>query len=267
MEAFLGAGLFGDVSPWLLALVFAAGLAAGWVDAVVGGGGLIQLPVVLMLPGLSPLQAVATNKVGSVFGTTVSAATYARRVRPDPRQMALLGTGALAGAVLGALVASSLPKQLFTPIVIAALAAVLLVTVLKPSLGQVEALRHSHRGRTARGLAIALGIGFYDGVLGPGTGSFFVMALVGWLGFSFLNASARAKILNWATNVGALLLFIPTGAVHWGIGLTLAAGNMIGARIGARTALARGSGFVRIVMIVVVSALLVSLTLQYARGG
>jgi uncharacterized membrane protein YfcA len=255
-----------DLSPWLLLLIFAGGMAAGWVDAVVGGGGLIQLPIVMSVPGLSAIQAVATNKLGSVFGTTVSAATYARRIRPEPRQIIPMGIGALAGSLGGALVATHLPKQVFTPIVIAALAIVLLITILKPSLGRNELLKHTGRAHLSRGVLLAVGVGFYDGVLGPGTGSFFVMGLVGWLGYSFLNASARAKILNWCTNIAALALFIPHGFVHWGIGLTLAAGNMIGAALGARTALSKGSGFVRIVMIVVVTGLLVNLTIQYASG-
>ncbi|GAA1350740.1 TSUP family transporter [Falsarthrobacter nasiphocae] len=261
MEAFLG-----DISPWLLLLVFAAGLAAGWVDAVVGGGGLIQLPALLLIPGFSPIQAVATNKVGSVFGTSVSAVTYARRIRPEPKPLVLMGAGALAGSLAGAQVAKQLPSELFTPIILAALFCILVITILRPSLGQVEALRHTDRGRTGRGVVLATGIGFYDGVLGPGTGSFFVMALVGWLGYSFLNSSARAKILNWCTNVGALLIFIPSGAVHWGVGLVLAAGNMIGARLGAGTAMNRGSGFVRVAMIVVVSVLLVKLGADWARS-
>lgn len=255
-----------DLSPWLLLAIFAGGMAAGWVDAVVGGGGLIQLPIVMSVPGLSAIQAVATNKLGSVFGTTVSAATYARRIKPEPRQIIPMGIGALAGSLGGALVATRLPKEVFTPIIIAALAIVLLITILKPSLGRTELLRHSGRGHLSRGVILAVLVGFYDGVLGPGTGSFFVMGLVGWLGYSFLNASARAKILNWCTNIAALALFIPHGYVHWGIGLTLAAGNMTGAALGARTALSKGSGFVRIIMIVVVTALLINLTVQYVQS-
>ncbi len=257
----------GDLSPWLLLAIFAGGMAAGWVDAVVGGGGLIQLPIVLSVPGLSAIQAVATNKLGSVFGTTVSALAYARRIRPEPRQIIPMGIAALAGSLGGALVAAQLPKQVFTPVIIAALTIVLLITIVKPSLGTTELLKHSGRAHLSRGVLLSAGVGFYDGVLGPGTGSFFVMGLVGWLGYSFLNASARAKILNWCTNVAALAFFIPSGYVHWGIGLTLAAGNMTGAALGARTALNRGSGFVRVVMIVVVTGLIINLSAQYVRGA
>jgi len=239
----------------LLAL---AGFGAGWVDAVVGGGGLIQLPaLVLGLPGASPVQILATNKLGSVCGTTVSSATYYRRVKPDPRTFVPLMLFAFAGAVGGALVASLIPKSAFSPIILVVLILVGGYIVAKPDLGEVTELRFAGHHHTLAAVLAGVVIGFYDGALGPGTGSFFVFALVGLLGYNFLEASAKARLANWATNVAALAVFIPQGAVLWKIGLIVGACNLVGAYVGARIAVAKGAGFVRVVFIVVVGAFII----------
>ena len=245
-----------DLTPALLVLVLVAALAAGWIDAVVGGGGLLQLPALLLVPGMSPVQALATNKLASIFGTTTSAVTYYRRVHPDLRTALPRAAVALVCSYAGASVAAALPAGVFTPIIVGALIAIAVFTVLRPSLGEVTALRHS--GRRHHGVAAALGagIGFYDGILGPGTGSFLVFSMVSLLGYDFLNASAKAKIVNVATNLGALLFFVPHGAVFWVLGLLLGAANMLGAYLGSRTATARGSRFIRVVLLVVVTALI-----------
>jgi uncharacterized membrane protein YfcA len=251
------ADLFPDgLTPTVLLLVVVAALAAGWIDAVVGGGGLLQLPALLLVPGMSPVQALATNKLASVFGTSTSAVTYYRRVHPDLRTALPMAAVALVCSFAGASVAAALPVSVFKPVIVVALIGIAAFTVLRPSLGQVTALRH--RGRRHHGVAWALGagIGFYDGILGPGTGSFLVFAMVSMLGYDFLNASAKAKIVNVATNLGALAFFAPYGAVLWGLGLAMGAANMLGGYLGSRTATARGSRFIRIVFLVVVTALI-----------
>jgi len=244
--------------PTLL-LVLLAALTAGFVDAVVGGGGLVQLPALLLVPGLSPVQALATNKVGSILGTTTSAVTFYRRVRPDLRTALPMAGVALVGSFLGASVAASLPAELFKPVIVVALVAIGAFTLLRPSLGEATALRHV--GRRHHGVAAGVGVvvGCYDGVLGPGTGSFLVFAMVSLLGYDFLAASAKAKIVNCATNLGALLFFVPHGSVFWGLGLLLGAANMVGGYLGARTATTRGSRFIRVAFLVVVSALVLRL--------
>ncbi|MBC9734622.1 TSUP family transporter [Nocardioides marmotae] len=247
-----------DPTLTVLALLGLAALTAGFVDAVVGGGGLIQLPALLVgLPGASPVEILATNKLGSFCGTTVSSATYFRRVRPDPRTFLPLMGVALVGSFAGALVASQVPREAFEPIVLVVLVVVGAYVLLKPSLGAATALRFS--GGRHLGLAMVVGvvIGFYDGALGPGTGSFFVFALVGLLGYGFLEASAKARLANWATNLGALLLFVPQGAVLWKTGLVIGACNLVGGYLGARTAVARGSRFVRVFFVLVVTAFVV----------
>jgi uncharacterized membrane protein YfcA len=249
-----------DPSLWTLVLLALAGLLAGWVDAVVGGGGLIQLPALVVgLPGASPVQILATNKLGSVCGTTVSSVTYYRRVGPDPRTFVPLMVLAFAGSLGGALVASRIPKEAFDPIVLVVLVLVGGYVLFKPSIGEITALRFAGHRHTIAAMVAGAVIGFYDGALGPGTGSFFVFTLVGLLGYNFLEASAKARMANWATNVAALCIFIPQGAVLWKIGLAMGAANLVGGYLGARTAVAKGGGFVRVVFVLVVGAFIVKL--------
>ncbi|MEV5001256.1 TSUP family transporter [Nocardioides sp. LML1-1-1.1] len=247
-----------DLAPSVLALLALAAVTAGFVDAVVGGGGLVQLPALLLaLPGATPVQVLATNKIAAVCGTAASSATYYRRIRPDPRTFVPLMALALAGAFTGALAASRIPREAFEPIVLVALVLVGGYVVLRPRLGEGTELRFSGHRHLAAAMAVGFVIGLYDGILGPGTGSFFVFALVGLLGYDFLQASAKARLANLATNLGALLLFVPSGAVLWDVGLLMGACNLLGGYLGARTAVARGARFVRVFFILVVSAFVV----------
>ena len=249
-----------DPTLTVLALLVLAGMFAGFVDAVVGGGGLVQLPALLLgLPGAAPVQILATNKLASICGTTVSSATYYRRVRPDPRTFLPLMLFAFIGSVAGALVASQVPRSAFEPIVLVALIVVGAYVVLKPRLGAETVLRFAGHHHTLAAMGTGVTIGFYDGALGPGTGSFFVFALVGLLGYSFLQASAKAKLANFATNLAALCVFVPQGAVLWKVGLLMGLANLVGGYLGARTAVRRGAGFVRVFFILVVSAFIVRL--------
>jgi len=247
-----------DPTLTVLALLGLAGLAAGFVDAVVGGGGLIQLPALLVgLPQAAPVQVLATNKLASICGTTMSSATYYRRIRPDPRTFGPLMLFAFAGSAAGAVVASNIPREAFQPIVLVALVLVGGYVLMRPTIGEETLLRFAGHRHTAAAMLTGLAVGFYDGALGPGTGSFFVIALVGLLGYSFLEASAKARLANWATNLAALCVFVPQGAVLWRVGLVMGACNLIGGYLGARTAVARGAGFVRVFFVVVVAAFVV----------
>jgi uncharacterized protein len=249
-----------DPSLWTFVMLALAGLLAGWVDAVVGGGGLIQLPALVVgLPGAAPVQILATNKLGSVMGTSASSITYYRRVGPDPRTFGPLMLLAFTGSFGGALVASRIPKDAFDPIVLVVLVVVGAYVLLKPTLGDITSLRFAGHRHLLAAMAAGLVIGFYDGALGPGTGSFFVITLVGLLGYNFLEASAKARMANWATNVAALCVFVPQGAVLWKIGLVMGACNLLGGYIGARTAVSRGRRFVRVVFVVVVAAFIVKI--------
>jgi uncharacterized membrane protein YfcA len=249
-----------DPSFWTLVLLGLAGLGAGWIDAVVGGGGLVQLPALVVgLPGASPVQILATNKLASVCGTTVSSVTYYRRVKPDLRTALPLMAAAFTGSVGGAFVASNIPKSAFNPIILVVLILVGTYVVAKPRIGRVTELRFAGHHHLLAALIAGVTIGFYDGALGPGTGSFLVFSLVGLIGYNFLEASAKARMANWATNVAALCVFIPQGAVIWEIGLVMGACNLLGGYIGARTAVATGVGFVRVIFIVVVGAFIIKI--------
>ncbi|WP_186315412.1 sulfite exporter TauE/SafE family protein [Micrococcus luteus] len=237
--------------------MLAAGFAAGWIDAVVGGGGLLQLPALLLVPGLSPIQALATNKLGSVFGTATSALTYRRRLRQDLSTALPMAAVAFAAALGGAVVAAHLPAGVIRPVILAALIAVAVFTAVRPGLGQVAGVGPRRSTALARAVALGAAVGFYDGVLGPGTGTFLILGLVLLLKFDFLHASAQAKVVNLATNLGALAYFVPSGHAVLGLGLLLGAANLVGGYVGARMAIARGTGFIRVVYLMVVAALIV----------
>jgi hypothetical protein len=257
----------GHAGPATVALLVVAALVAGWVDAVVGGGGLVQLPALLIgLPAAGPAQVLATNKLSSVAGTATAALTYARRVRPDLRTAAPMALTALAGAAGGAACATLLPQRVFRPLVLVLIVGVGIHTLRRPDLGRAHAPHPDPRRHRTVALAAGAGIGFYDGIFGPGTGSFLVFVLVGVLGYGFLEASALAKITNLATNAGALLVFVPRGAPLWHLGLLMATANVAGGYLGARTAAARGSGFVRAVFLCVVAVLIVRLGWDVAHG-
>jgi uncharacterized membrane protein YfcA len=242
------------VSATTSLLLAVAGFGAGWVDAVVGGGGLIQLPaLVLAFPSAAPVQILATNKLSSICGTSVSSITYYRRIKPDLRTAIPMAAVAFAGSLGGALIGSHIPKSAFNPIILVVLVGVGAYTLFRPQLGAETLLRFSgHRHLIAAGFTGAA-VGVYDGSLGPGTGSFFVFLLVGLLGYGFLEATAKAKIANFATNLAALVIFVPQAAVMWKTGLLMGACNLLGGYLGARTAVARGTAFVRVIFIVVVS--------------
>ena len=245
----------------------AAAALAGWVDAVSGGGGLIQLPALLLaLPGAAPASVLGTNKLSSVCGTAIATATYYRRVRPDLRTALPMVVAAVVGSAAGAACASLLPQSVFRPLVLVLLVGVATYTVRRPALGAEQSLRWSGRRHYAAAVGAALGIGFYDGIFGPGTGSFLTFALVGLLGYSFLQASAKARMTNLATNAGALVVFFSQGAPLVRLGLTMGACNVAGAWLGAHTAITRGSRFVRVVFLTVVGALAVRLAYEVIAG-
>ncbi len=206
------------------------------------------------------MQIAATNKLASFCGTSISAATYVRRIRPDPRTFLPLMLAAFVGSAGGALVASLLPRSAFDPIILVVLVLVGGYVWFKPERRRADQPAVQRRPARRRwSLLTGLMIGFYDGAIGPGTGSFLVFALVGLLGYNFLEASAKAKLANWATNLAALVVFVPQGAVIWELALPMAAANIVGGYLGARLAMARGARFVRVFFLVVVSGFVVRL--------
>lgn len=240
-----------------LVTVALASLLAGFVDAVVGGGGLVLVPALFsVFPSAAPATLFGTNKGGAIWGTAWATAQFARRVTLPWHALLPAAGAALLGSFAGAwsvtlVDPSGLRKAL--PLI---LLAVLIYTLAKKDLGREHAPRHS--GATEAWLASAIGlvIGFYDGFFGPGTGSFFVFLFVRFLGFDFLHASASSKLLNTATNASALLLFALKGHVWWHIAAVMAVTNVLGSLLGTRMALKHGAGFVRGMFVVVVTALI-----------
>ncbi|RMI40014.1 sulfite exporter TauE/SafE family protein [Streptomyces triticirhizae] len=248
-----------DITLTTAVLLCLAAALAGWIDAVVGGGGLLLLPALLLgLPDSPPTYALGTNKAVAVTGTSIAAVTYARKA-PLDRALALrLGGLALLSAAGGALFASAVEKEALQPLIMVVLLGVAAFVVLRPRFGLADegaGPPPSVARRVGALLLVGVGIGFYDGLIGPGTGTFLVIGLVGLLRMSMLRATATAKIVNVGTNLGALAVFAGHGTVLWQLAPAMALFNMAGGWTGARMALRRGSGFVRIVLLVVVVAL------------
>lgn len=239
---------------WLGCAAFAAGL----VDAVVGGGGLIQLPAMFsVLPREAPATILGTNKLASVFGTSAAAASYARRVRVAWSTAAPAAIAAFALSFLGAWTVTRVPADFVRALLPFVLVAVAVYTFMKKDLGAVHAPLHSGMAERYWAIGIGAAIGFYDGFFGPGTGSFLLFLFVRFFGFDFLSASAAAKIVNVACNVAALMWFGYSGHLLWQLGLVMAACQIAGSLIGTRLALKHGSGFVRKLFLAVVSLLIV----------
>jgi uncharacterized membrane protein YfcA len=240
------------------ALLAAAAFLAGLIDAVVGGGGLIQIPAIFaLLPREVPATLLGTNKFAAIFGTGAAAVNYARRVRVAWSTAAPAALAAFALAFAGAWTVTRVPADFVRALLPLVLLGVAVYTLTKKDLGSVHAPIHS--GMTERLLAIGLGagIGFYDGFFGPGTGSFLLFLFVRFFGFDFLSASAVAKVVNVACNFSALMWFGYSGHILWQLGLLMAFCQIGGSLVGTRLAIKHGSAFVRKLFLVVVSVLIV----------
>ncbi len=238
-------------------LAFAA-FAAGFVDAVVGGGGLVQVPALFgSLPQASPASLFGTNKISSIAGTVFAARRYITSVS---LQRQVLVPGMVAAVVfswLGAAAVSLLPRAWAQPLVLVLLVLVAVVTLRQRSLGLIHQPRLSARREFWSALALGAGLGFYDGFFGPGTGAFLIFIFVRVFGYDFLHASAHSKLINLMTNLGALVFFVPTGEVLWKVGLVMACCNILGSVVGARTAIRKGSQFVRLFFIGLLAVMIV----------
>ena len=249
-----------------LAFLCAAAFLAGFVDAVVGGGGLIQLPVLLVaLPGQAIPALFGTNKMSSICGTAVAATEYARRLPIRWHSILPAALTAFTFSLLGAwsirAFAAAKP-EILRPLVLLLLVAAALHTLFRNELGEQHQPRWAAGRERLAGMLLGAGIGFYDGFLGPGTGSFLLLAFVGLFGFDFLNATASAKVLNFATNLAAVLYFGATGNILWHYALPMGACNVAGSLLGTRLAMLKGNRFVRALFIAVLAGLIIRLSLE-----
>jgi uncharacterized membrane protein YfcA len=236
----------------LAGLVVVAFLA-GWVDAVIGGGGLLQVPALFAVyPAQAPATLFGTNKLSSIAGTGIACARYFRAVRLPLRVLVPAFATALLGSYTGAAAVAAFSAQALRPAILALLVLVAAYTFFHRDFGLI----HAPRLRTAiePWAAGAVGgmLGFYDGFFGPGTGTFLVFIFIRLFGYDFLSASAAAKLVNFGTNLAALSYFAPTGHIFWATGLAMAVANMAGSAIGTQVAIARGSAFVRKAFLVLV---------------
>lgn len=238
-------------------IVTLASLLAGFVDAIVGGGGLILVPTLFAVyPSAVPATLLGTNKGASVWGSLFAGWQYSRRVEIRWRALMPALLLALTGSFFGAWLVTVISSELLRKSLPVILVVILLYTLAKKELGHKHEPRFHGRNETWVTGGVGLLIGFYDGFFGPGTGSFLVFIFVRWLGYDFLNASASAKVLNVATNVAAVVLFAAKGHVWWHLVLPMAVANVVGSLLGTRLAMKHGSGFVRVMFMVVVAALI-----------
>lgn len=244
-----------NISTWVIVTIVIAAFLAGFVDAVAGGGGLIQLPVMLVaMPTLPIATILGTNKSVAVIGTSIAANTYRKKIPADRRVLIPMLISAFVGSMVGAALVSNIDRKIFEPIVLVILMAVAIFTIFKPAFGQHELVKSDVA--VIKAAVIGGGIGFYDGLIGPGTGTFLLFALVSVLGVTFLQASATAKFVNIATNLASIVVFLPFGHFIPMLFALMAPANLFGGFIGARTALDKGSNFVRAIFIVMILVLI-----------
>ena len=244
----------------VLPLLCLFSLLAGFVDAVVGGGGLIQLPAaMILLPGVPFPTLLGTNKLASMFGTSMAVFRYTRHVKIEWSTVLPATVAAFAFAFLGSRAVTLLNPAVLRPVILTLLVVVAIYVFIVRDLGLIHQPKHAAPRARSLGILIGSILGFYDGFFGPGTGSFLIFAFVGIFGFDFLSASASAKAINLATNLASVIYFAATDQILYAIALAMALCNVMGAIIGARLAIAKGSKFVRVFFLVIVCALIAKL--------
>lgn len=236
-------------------LLCIAAFAAGFIDAIVGGGGLVQTPAGLILMPLYPVSTViGTLKIPAFSGTALAAVQYIRKVKIEWKLMAVMTTLAFCAAMAGSFVLTKVNNYFMKPVLLVILVLVALYTYSKKNFGTHTEKDHSFNQQLKYSIAASIGLGFYDGFVGPGTGSFLVLAFITLLGFDFLKASAHAKLVNLATNLGSILFFAGSGRIIFAIAIPMAVCNAAGGTLGARLAIVKGNTFIRVFFLIIVIA-------------
>ena len=248
---------------WWYPLLFLTGLVAGCVDAIAGGGGLLTVPI-LLSTGLPPQDVLGTNKFQSSCGTTLATWNYTRHGLIDWRRIWMGVVATLVGAVLGAWTVTRIRPEFLRPLIPIVLIAIAAYTAWNRKLGTES--RPARMPEALFGLLFGLLLGFYDGVFGPGTGSFWTVACVVVLGRDLLRATAYTKAMNLTSNLASLAVFVATGHVRFGVGLAMASGQVVGGWLGARWAVRGGSSRIRPVFLTMVVLLALKLALDALRG-
>ncbi|MBP4142752.1 TSUP family transporter [Flavobacterium sp. P4023] len=246
------------METYVLVLLCLAAFAAGFVDAIVGGGGLIQTPMgLILLPNLPVSTVIGTLKIPAFSGTSVAAYQYLKKVDMNWKLLSIMMILAFPSAFLGSTLLTYVSNDFMKPLLLIVLSFLVIYTYAKKNFGQHLEKQHTPRTQIFNAVAISFIVGLYDGFIGPGTGSFLVVAFIAIMGFDFLHASANAKMVNLSTNFGSICLFILKGKIIWSIALPMAASNAVGGWIGAKLAINKGNSFIRIFFLVVVIGTLI----------
>lgn len=252
-----------DTTLWLLTAL--AGFAAGLIDSIVGGGGLVLTPAMLNLhPQLHILQAIGTQRTSSIMGTSVAAWNYLRRIKVERRILVPACVAALSASAVGVQLAKRIDGEVLKWTVLAICVVLAIYTVFRKDLGLREDRRFHPKHETMAAVAIGAATGFYNGLIGPGTGTIMVFAFVSFLGLDFLKSSAVSKTTNVAADLSSWTVLALGGFVLWTLAIPLIIGNMIGSYIGSHMAIKRGQGFVRAVFLVIVLSLIARQAWQLA---
>ncbi len=252
------AEIFSEYGIFTLVLLALTAFVSGFIDAVVGGGGLIQLPFLLINFPKIPLPVIfGTNKIAALCGTAVSAFKYSRQIKFNYKLLLVISAFCFVSSFAGAQVVNHLNPKVLKPLILVILIVVVVYTFFKKNLGTAHSKNLSIGKQLFYGSLIGIVVGFYDGFFGPGTGSFFVLGFVLILGFEFVHASAYAKVVNCITNISALTVFVKDGHYIIGLALIMAIFNMTGSFIGSVMALKRGNEFIRIIFLLIVSIMIV----------
>jgi uncharacterized membrane protein YfcA len=241
-----------DLALQTVVMLGIAAFAAGFVDSIAGGGGLITVPA-LLLAGLSPVEALGTNKVQGLFGSGSATIAYASKGQVDPRRQLRPALLAFTGSALGALAASVVPGDILSAALPVVLIAIALFFAFKPNMNDVD--RAERMSPFLFGLTLAPAVGFYDGLFGPGAGSFYMLGFVALAGFGVLKATAHTKLLNFASNLGGFAVFAAVGVIFWKIGLMMGVAQFLGARVGAGFAIRNGAKLIKPLLVIVCVAL------------
>ena len=254
--------LFCGMNEWLIYLLVCAGaMFAGFIDAVVGGGGLIQVPLLMILfPEFSHVQVIASNRFASVAGTSVAAYQYITKIGVDTSVVLVTGVMAAIASFSGTFVMELIKPEVFKPLLLCVIVVLAVYTFVKKDFGAVHAVKYSGKQFLFVCAGIGAVIGFYNGFIGPGTGSLLVFAFVSIAGLNFLHASASSKIVNAIADVASLIGFLLNGAVVFKIALPMMAFNMLGAYIGSKAAILKGNVFIRYVFLLVIGILIIRLS-------
>lgn len=255
------------METYVLVLLCLAAFVAGFVDAIVGGGGLIQTPMgLVLLPNLPVSTVVGTLKVPAFSGTFFAAIQYLKKIEMNWKLLIIMMVLAFPSAYAGSTLLTYVSNDFMKPLLLVVLSLLVVYTYAKKNFGQHSDKSHSPTQQIIYAVLISFIIGFYDGFIGPGTGSFLVLAFITLLGFDFLQASANAKMVNLATNFGSIVLFISKGKIIWTIAIPMAVCNAIGGILGAKLAINRGNKFIRIFFLIVVIGTLIRFSFDVFQG-